>query len=558
MKIALKCWAKDPKALALYMGTMVVDIVFIVLGVLMVRMLPILFSGEISLETGLIFGGILVGQCITNTIIAYGYRMAKMHLNTFLQKEYGAKMTDAQYRMFTEVSCAKVWSIGEFMWNAASVMDCITNVFTLGIQLIATLFAMATLAGWELIVPIVIVYALFAVIMKPITKRFNEIDDKRKQIFKARTEEMHSIVDSFEIIRVFNSANKHLNALGGLLDDGFNNQKKKSTINSLMRLLVTIVESVGVAITVIYSIWQIGEGNLTAAVAVSLVMYVTKLIEPLSYILNNIDSISENLAYANDYDMIMKYEEIDKDKRKVTLSEFNDNITINNIGFQYNDSANVLNGINMEIKKGQKIGIVGKSGGGKSTLGKLLMRFYDPSEGNIEIDGVDISKITDESYASRVGCVPQETIILPGTIKENILYAKPNALEFELVEATKNANLYDFIQTLPNGFDTDVGPRGLQLSGGQKQRIALARIFLKNPDIILMDEATSALDNESETLVQQAIDRLKDKTIITIAHRLSTIKNNDQIYVIGNHSIIEHGTHDELIKANGVYASMQK
>lgn len=557
MKVALKCWAKDPFACIMYAITFLMDLIGVAISTWLIQLIPLALNPATFNDVMIKIIIILIAQIAISAVVGYGYRIAKMHLIKILNANYAKKMLDAQYRMFTEVSCAKVYTVGEFMWNSAKIIDCIADMIELAFTITATIYAMANIGG-ILVIPIITIYAIFAIVLKIMYKTFNKLDSERATINKARNQEMENIINGFEIVRIFNTAKRHMESIDGKVNDSFTNQCKKSSINSTLRAIIATVDSIGIIITILFSIWQIKEGNLTAAVAMSLVMYVTKLIPPLTALLRTFDEISENLAYAKDYDMILKYDEINNSKRKINLHKFNNKIIIDNVGFKYDDSDTVLNGINITIHKGQKIGICGQSGGGKSTLGKLLNRFYEPTEGNIYIDGINISEITNDSYAANVGCVPQDTVILPGTIRENILYVKPNALEAELIEATKNANLYDFIMSLPNGFDTEVGPKGLTLSGGQKQRIALARVFLQNPEIILLDEATSALDNESETIVQEAIDKLNDKTIITIAHRLSTIKNCDQIYVFGNHKIIEHGSHGKLVKMNGAYASMLK
>ena len=187
---------------------------------------------------------------------------------------------------------------------------------------------------------------------------------------------------------------------------------------------------------------------------------------------------------------------------------------------------------------------------------KLLNKFYDIDEGELTIDGVEISDVTAESYRRKVGSVHQENTIFPGTILENVKYGSPEATEYEIIEACKRAKLYDFITSLKDGFNTDVGPKGLKLSGGQKQRIALARLFLQDPEIIILDEATSALDNETEQFIQDAIAALHGKTIITVAHRLTTIQNCDWIYVLDGGKIIEDGTHQTLMEHGGAYAHM--
>lgn len=558
MKIALKYWVKDPKAFVSYIATIGVDVINIILNTMFVRYLPLVFTNA-DVETYVEFAAILLGQIVTGSIMGYSYRLSKMHMHTALNKMFADKISSANYQLFTEVSCSKINSVSHFMWSAAKTMDCISDIITMCINVVAILVAIGYDAGWSILVPIVALYGVFLLVMKMIYKRFNAIDSVRKTCQTQRDQELNNIIDGFEILRIFNNKARHLGLFNEKCDDAYDIQVKKSKLNSKMRAVINIVETIAIGIVVIYSIRQINAGVITSAVAVSLVMYVTRIISPITQILETSDELSETLVYSKDFEMLMNYSEPTTKDRTIDLNSFDDEIKFNNVGFSYEKSSNVLSGISFTVKKGQKIGIVGKSGGGKSTIGKLMMRFYEPSSGSITIDGIDIRSISNESFANKISCVPQETMILPGSIRDNILYAKPNALEAELISAAKNANLYDFIMSLPNGFDTEVGPRGLQLSGGQKQRIALARVFLKNPDIILMDEATSALDNESETLVQKAIDTLSnDKTIITIAHRLSTIKNSDQIYVLDNHKIVEHGTHDELLKANGIYAAMVK
>jgi ABC-type multidrug transport system fused ATPase/permease subunit len=274
-------------------------------------------------------------------------------------------------------------------------------------------------------------------------------------------------------------------------------------------------------------------------------------------IVDELDELSTNLSYLPEFDEMMKYENVVKDG-KIKLESFNSDIKLNNLSFSYDSSDEVLHDINLTIHKGEKIGICGSSGGGKSTILKLLQKFYLPTKGSISIDDIDISELTNTSMRSFIGVVEQETHILNNTIWENIRYARSNASDYEVIEAAKKAEIYDFIQKLPEGFDTNVGPNGLKLSGGQKQRIALARIFLCDPEIVILDEATSALDSESERLIQHALDNLNGKTIIAVAHRLGTIKNSDKIVVIKDHKIYEKGTHSELMSMNGEYAHMYK
>ena len=226
------------------------------------------------------------------------------------------------------------------------------------------------------------------------------------------------------------------------------------------------------------------------------------------------------------------------------------------VSFHYSDDdTSVLSHVSFEIPAGKSIALVGPSGSGKTTICSLLPRFYDVTGGKITIDGQDVRTLTLKSLRNQIGMVQQDVYLFCGTIKENIAYGKPGASMDEIIEAAKRANIHDFIQELPDGYDTYVGERGTRLSGGQKQRISIARVFLKNPPILILDEATSALDNESERWIQQSLEELsKDRTTITIAHRLSTIRNADEIIVITEDGIAERGTHESLLEKGGLYA----
>lgn len=238
----------------------------------------------------------------------------------------------------------------------------------------------------------------------------------------------------------------------------------------------------------------------------------------------------------------------------IDLEEVNGVIDYENVSFAYLDNETVLDNVNIHIEAGRSIALIGPSGGGKTTLCSLLPRFYDVQEGSIKIDGRDIRDFTLQSLRKAIGLVQQDVYLFTGTIKENIAYGKANASDEEIIEAAKKANIHDFIMSLPDGYDSFVGERGTRLSGGQKQRISIARIFLKDPKILILDEATSALDNESERYVQESLEALaKNRTTITIAHRLSTIKNADEIIVINEEGIQERGSHDELLAKNGIY-----
>ncbi len=237
------------------------------------------------------------------------------------------------------------------------------------------------------------------------------------------------------------------------------------------------------------------------------------------------------------------------------LTNVKGDVSYEHVTFRYNDDEPVLSDVSFKIPAGRSIALVGPSGGGKTTICSLLPRFYELTDGKITIDGENIKDFTLESLRKNIGIVQQDVYLFCGTVKENIAYGKPDASDEEIIEAAKNANIHEFIMSLPDGYDTFVGERGTRLSGGQKQRISIARVFLKNPPILILDEATSALDNESERHIQKSLEELsKNRTTITIAHRFSTIRGADEIIVITEDGIAERGNHDELMKIDGIYA----
>ena len=235
-------------------------------------------------------------------------------------------------------------------------------------------------------------------------------------------------------------------------------------------------------------------------------------------------------------------------------------ITFENVSFRYKDGVDeVLSGVNLSVRPGEYVALAGPSGVGKTTLCSLIPRFYEVTGGSIKIDGTDIKDVTLKSLRDHIGVVQQDVYLFMGTIKENIRYGKPDATDEEVIQAAKLANAHDFIMSFENGYDTDIGQRGVKLSGGQKQRLSIARVFLKNPPILIFDEATSALDNESEQIVQESLEKLaKNRTTFVIAHRLTTIENAEEILMLTDEGIKERGTHEELMKLDGEYARMVK
>lgn len=301
------------------------------------------------------------------------------------------------------------------------------------------------------------------------------------------------------------------------------------------------------------------EGKMSSGDIVAFILYVQTLLTTVRRIVEFTEQFQRGMTGIERFTEIMDQDiEIFDDEDAVDLENVKGKIEIKNVSFKYNNNnENVLNNISFTINPGQKVALVGPSGGGKTTLCNLIPRFYDVEDGEILVEGIDVRKIKLQSLRSNIGMVQQDVYLFSGTVRENILYGKPDATEQEIIDASKAAGAYDFIMNLENGFDTYVGERGVMLSGGQKQRISIARVFLKNPPILILDEATSALDNKSEFIVQESLENLaKGRSSLTIAHRLTTVQNADLILVLTEEGIIERGTHQQLMEKRGYYYNL--
>lgn len=310
-------------------------------------------------------------------------------------------------------------------------------------------------------------------------------------------------------------------------------------------------------VTLVFGGFLIAHGKMEASDLAMYALYIGIFISPIQILVELTEMMQKGLSGFRRFLEVVETEpEIVDAADAKPLKNVKGNVCYEDVSFHYSDDDTpVLSHVSFEIPAGKSIALVGPSGSGKTTICSLLPRFYDVTEGRVTIDGNDVRKLTLESLRSQIGLVSQDVYLFGGSIKDNIAYGKPDATMDEIVDAAKKANIHDFIMELPDKYDTFVGERGTRLSGGQKQRISIARVFLKNPPVLILDEATSALDNESERFIQKSLEELaKDRTTITIAHRLSTIRNADEILVVADCGIAERGTHEELLARDGIYA----
>lgn len=330
--------------------------------------------------------------------------------------------------------------------------------------------------------------------------------------------------------------------------------KAMAGMHSKMEFVTHILSVIILAVGGFY----IMKGKMTLGDLVAANMFVAAFLQPIRRLANFVEQFSTGMAgFMRFSEMMQIHEEMPEKTDAVELSEKIESVDFENVSFDYSENFPVLKNISLKVKKGQTVAFVGPSGGGKTTLCNLLARFYEVKDGSIKINGIDIRDYKLKSLRSQIGFVQQDVFMFAGTIRENIAYGRPDATEAEIIEAAKEAEIYDDIMNMQNGFDSVIGERGIKLSGGQKQRISIARVFLKNPPVLVLDEATSALDSITEQKIQSAFDRLcSGRTAFVIAHRLSTIKNADKIAVLENHKIVEIGTHEQLLSKKGEYFNL--
>lgn len=557
-----------------YMGVFAADMFFAIIASVIALAIPLIaryitstiihLEKEEMLRQTLMIGGVMVilvaVSCFCNFYISnYGHVMGakieydmraeifehyqKLSFSFYDNQKVGALMSRITLDLF---------DISELLHHGPeNIVISVIKIFGAFVIMI-NISPLLTLAAFAL-VPVMFLYAFF----------FNR---KMKRAFKRNREKVADIngqiEDNLSGIRVVKSfANEELEkekfAVG---NHGFLSSKKNSYLYmggynaglSSFSLLITVVVLVAGSIFISY-------GKVDVTDLITFLLYISVLTEPIKTLIDFTEQFQNGYTGFERFMEIMSIEpDIQNAPDAKPLKNVKGEIDFDNVSFRYEEnSEKVLSHINLHVNAGEYVALVGSSGAGKSTLCSLIPRFYDVTGGAVKIDGTDIRKLELKSLRDHIGIVQQDVYLFVGTVYDNIRYGKPDATREEVVQAAKNANAHDFIMSLPNGYDTDIGQRGIKLSGGQKQRLSIARVFLKNPPILIFDEATSALDNESEKVVQDSLEKLaKNRTTFVIAHRLTTIQNAKRILVLTENGIEEEGTHEELLAQGGIYEKL--
>jgi subfamily B ATP-binding cassette protein MsbA len=435
------------------------------------------------------------------------------------------------------------------------------GLMNLWLDLATIIIAVAIMLTMDIPLTLVtlLAFPFYAVSVKFFFGRLRDLTRERSQALAGVQSYLHERVQGMSIIKSF-TLEKHEQQIfdkanGEFLEKAVDHTKW----NAKAFAVVNTITDVAPLLVIAYAGYQVINGNLTVGTMVAFIAYIERLYNPLRRLVNSSTTLTQ--AYASMdrvFELMDEKYDVEDGPNSKAISSVKGKLQFDGVSFRYEEENNlVLNNMNFTVEPGQTAAFVGMSGGGKSTIISLIPRFYDATSGSVKIDDIDIRDVKINSLRENIGIVLQDNILFSDSVKENILMGRPDATDDEVIEAAKAANAHDFIVSLPEGYDTKVGERGVKLSGGQKQRVAIARVFLKNPPILVLDEATSALDLESESLIQDSLERLAhNRTTIIVAHRLSTITHADQIFVIDHGELKEQGTHNELMESKGIYYNL--
>ena len=557
-----------------YMGLFWSDMFFAMLGAAVTLIIPLLVryitgtvvelpieeSTKIIIKIGIIMIAMVALECFCNFYIAYFGHVMGAKIEHDMRNEIFGHYQKLSFAFYDNQK------VGHLLSRITSDLFDITELLHHGpedvvISLIKLVGAFAILIMVNVKLALVAMGIVLIMLVYAIA-----LNKKMKNAFKenrARIADINSqIEDSLSGIRVVKSFSNEETEMNKFKvgNARFVDSKKKSyrymaTFHSGMGAFSTLI-TVG---SLIMGAFLMASGELSSADLVTFLLYISNFTEPVKKLVNFTEQFQNGYSgYERFLEIMSIAPDIKDEPDAVSIDNPKGDIEFDHVTFHYEENKeNVLSNVNLKVKQGEYVALVGSSGAGKTTLCSLIPRFYDVTDGSVKLDGKDVRKLKLKDLRRQIGIVQQDVYLFAGTVMDNIRYGKPEATDEEVIRAAIAANAHEFIKNLPQGYDTDIGQRGVKLSGGQKQRLSIARVFLKNPPVLIFDEATSALDNESEKIVQNSLEKLaKDRTTFVIAHRLSTIRNAQRILVLTENGIEEEGTHEQLLKKGGIYAGL--
>ncbi|MEG1641794.1 MAG: ABC transporter ATP-binding protein [Synergistaceae bacterium] len=502
----------------------------------------------------------IIVMYVFKAVFAYGH----MYLMTWVGQKVVIDVRLELYDHTQKLSFATLYSrrSGEFLSRITNDVSTIQNIlasvvvdFVVQGCTFVGILAFLFFINWKLTILTFIIVPFAVLVIDAASSKLRKVGTVIQEKLAMVASIAQEAVSSIRIVRSFATEDEEFKRFRDESNKHFTALMKGTQVRGMLEGMVEVILISALSLVLWLGGRNVINGEITAGELLSFLTYIGLLVQPIRTLSRVISNIQQGVASADRvFEILDEKNEIEQSENPLVLPNMTGQITFENVWFSYDDTKSILQGLSLEIKSGEKIAIVGPTGAGKSTFADLIMRFYDADEGLIKIDGENIKDLDLKKYRRQIGVVPQDPVLMKGTLAYNICYGYDAATEEDMIQAAQIAGIYDFITTLPQKFETEVGERGVTLSGGQRQRIAIARAVVRNPKILIMDEATSSLDAIVEQQVQEAMENaMEGRTSLVIAHRLSTIRNSDRIIVLDSGKVAEQGTHEQLIEMGGHY-----
>lgn len=514
---------------------------------------------QLIVVLGLALLGCYIVRMLLRYFVQYYGHVMGVKMQADMRSEMFKKLQKLPFSYYDEHETGKIMSrmTNDLMQVSELAHHGPENIFICGATVILSFVYLMTL-NWVLTLIVFACVPLLVFISLFMRKRMNHAFMETRKSVAEINGALESSITGVRVTKAFNNSEEELRKFE-VGNKQFVKARSKAykAMGQFGSSTAFITDLFNLVVLVVGAIFVYKNWNVDYAILVTFMVSINVFINPLTTLINFVEQYQEGVTGFKRFVEIIDETEEKESAEAIDVAQLEGNIEFKNVSFDYETTKGVLNDISFKIQKGETVAFVGPSGGGKTTICHLLPNFYPVTQGDITIDGYNINQLSFASLRDNIGIVQQDVFLFTGTILENIRYGRLDASDEEVYEAARKANIHDYILTLENGYDTQIGERGIKLSGGQKQRLSIARVFLKNPSILILDEATSALDNVTEAYIQESLEQLaKGRTTLVVAHRLSTIKNADIIYVIDEGKIRESGSHEELISQNGEYAKL--